>query len=368
MPIELGIWRIDAGVQQVSLSSLDAEKRLEDILHQDIGIASPNWMIVGRQVETAYNTYIDLLGIDRDGRLIVLELKRGETPREIVAQLLDYCSWIRTLDNDDVAAIFAAYRAKYFPKEATLSLDDAFCRAFNVPAMPEELNSEHELVVVASALDNSTERIVTYLAEQYGVSINAIFFRAMNDGDREYLTRVWFRDPTELSIQTSESTAKGEWNGEFYASFGEGPSRRWADAVKYGFISAGGGSWYSGTLSQLEAGCHVWVNVPNQGYVGVGTVLGPVVKVDAFTVKTDSGMKPITELPVDAPEMFANKDDLEKAEYLVPVRWEKTVALAQAIKETGFFGNQNSVCKPRCKKWEFTISRLKQRFGVECSR
>jgi hypothetical protein len=207
---------------------------------------------------------------------------------------------------------------------------------------------------------------LTYLAEQYGVAINAIFFRVFKDGDREYLTRVWFRDPTEAPAPSPDAVDKKPWNGEFYVSFGNGSHRQWTDAVKYGFVSAGGGSWYSRTLEQLELGSRLWANIPGQGYVGVGIVTGSIVKVDMFQAKDEDGTEvTITELPVDAPEMFTHKDDPEKAEYLVPVKWKKTVSIEEAVKETGFFGNQNSVCKPRSKKWQHTVERLKKRFGVE---
>ncbi len=39
-----------------------------------------------------------------------------------------------------------------------------------------------------------------------------------------------------------------------YVSFGDMSSRSWADALPYGFISAGGGSWYSQTLKLLSPG------------------------------------------------------------------------------------------------------------------
>lgn len=56
--------------------------------------------------------------------------------------------------------------------------------------------------------------------------------------------------------------------------------------------------------------------------------------------------------------------DPEKAEHMVRVEWIKTVPLKDAVKEKGFFGNQNSAAKPRAKKWAFTVERLKLRFGV----
>ena len=96
MPLELGIWRIDGGLEKLEVKSLDLEDRLEGFLDADISIASPQWMIIGRQVYTDYGKYIDLLAIDGDGNLVVLELKRNRTPREVVAQLLDYGPWVMT--------------------------------------------------------------------------------------------------------------------------------------------------------------------------------------------------------------------------------------------------------------------------------
>ena len=63
--------------------------------------------------------------------------------------------------------------------------------------------------------------------------------------------------------------------------------------------------------------------------------------------------------------MFDDKDNEENAEYLVRVDWIKTVPIDQAIKEKGFFGNQNTVCKPTTRSWSHTIERLKKRFEVD---
>src|SRR3954449_13608625 len=60
--------------------------------------------------------------------------------------------------------------------------------------------------------------------------------------------------------------------GDFYYSAGEGDRRRWSDMVRHGFISAGGGRWYSRTLRALSPGDRVWAHIPKVGYVGVGVV------------------------------------------------------------------------------------------------
>jgi len=57
-----------------------------------------NVLIIGRQVTTNLNTFIDLLGIDKSGNTVIIELKRAKTPRETIAQLLEYASFVETLD------------------------------------------------------------------------------------------------------------------------------------------------------------------------------------------------------------------------------------------------------------------------------
>jgi hypothetical protein len=94
-------------------------------------------------------------------------------------------------------------------------------------------------------------------------------------------------------------------------------------------------------------------------------VEAPSVKVDEFLVDVPGkGSVPITQAPLKSPAIGQNADDPVKAEYLVRVRWLKTVQLSQAIKERGFFGNQNSVARPTTPSWVHTVQRLKERFAV----
>lgn len=366
MPIEVGVWKINNNkAEKVDFSAIESESKLEDILADDISIINPDLLLIGRQVSTSYGKFIDLLAIDANGCLVVIELKRNRTPREVVAQLLDYGSWIRDLEDEDVAGIFNEYIRKYYPNYENKSLDQAFCEKFKVNGMPESLNESHELVIVAGELDDSTERIINYLADEYGVAINAVFFRFFKNSDHEYLSRAWMIDPGKAEIIIEEKREKLPWNGEYYVSFG-GEHRNWDEAHKYGFISAGGGSWYSRTLGILEPGGRIWVNMPGGiGYVGVGEVLESAVPIDDFMVDDGQGNKVrIPSLNLEISKTTTYEQNHEKAEYLVRVEWIKTVPVNEAIKEKGFFGNQNSAAKPRAKKWIHTVERLKKRFGI----
>ena len=95
---------------------------------------------------TDFGKRIDLLAIDSQGELYAIELKRDRTPREIVAQLLDYGSWIRGLDLERISSLYAGSAAAIhggFP--------DAFLERFG-EVVPEALNEAHQLIIVASGL------------------------------------------------------------------------------------------------------------------------------------------------------------------------------------------------------------------------
>lgn len=148
---------------------------------------------------------------------------------------------------------------------------DAIMADYHRRGLPDEINLEHQLVIVAAELDSGTERIINYLSKEYSVPINAVFFRYFKEGKSEYLARTWLIDPAEAEAKASTSggqkKGKEPWNGtDFYVALGENAFRNWDDCRKYGFVSGGQGRWYSKTLEQLFVGARVFVCIPNSGY------------------------------------------------------------------------------------------------------
>jgi hypothetical protein len=356
MPLKLGVWKLGGEPTPVSFSPIDSEDRLEEVLYQDISILDTGLMVVGRQVETAYRTRVDLLAMNSEGDLTVIELKRDQTPREVVAQVLDYASWVEDLSYDRIVQI-------HQEQNLDLHLEEAFVEAFDAP-IPEALNESHDLIVVAAELDSSTERIIDYLSSSHGVPINAVFFRHFQDNGEEYLARSWLTDPknVEVSEETQHRGKKETWNEQdFYVSLGVGEHRTWEDARRYGFVSGGQGRWYSRTLEQLFPGARFFVHIPEEGYVGVGIVEKEAVPVKEFSVSVDGESRPILEAPLKAPSMGENADDPEMSEYLVRVNWIETRSREDAIWEKGMFANQNTACKLRN---QFTLDRLTEHFDL----
>jgi hypothetical protein len=358
MPIELGIWKLGKKLEKVAFTSIDSESKLQDTLVQDISLLAPGLMLLGREVLTAHGKYIDLLAMDADGCLSVIELKKHRTPREAVAQLLDYASWAQSLSYEDIATIYAE-------KHAGKEFEKGFAEAFD-DNPPDEVNIDLKLILVAAELDSSSERIINYLSSNFGVPINAVFFRYFKEGNDEYITRTWLIDPQEVETKSSVVKAKkgGEpWNGQdYYVSFGEDEQRVWEEARNYGFISAGGGRWYTRTLELLTPGARVFVCIPKVGYVGVGTVVDTVKTIQEFTITINGIAKPILESGLQGHFLGHLAATAEKAECFVRVVWIKTYPNTEAYWEKGMYANQNTVTKLRNK---FTLDRLIKHFELE---
>lgn len=117
MSFEMKLWRVaGAKLQDVDASHLDQEQRLEDWIADAPSMVGMDLVIIGRQVQTSFGGRIDLLALNRDASCVVLELKRGRTPREAVAQILEYAAWIKDLGYNELDQITQDCRRATWPR------------------------------------------------------------------------------------------------------------------------------------------------------------------------------------------------------------------------------------------------------------
>ena len=133
---------------------------------------------IGRQTSALVEEstiYPDLLGIDSEGSLVVVELKKDEAPREVVAQLLDYASWADELSEEQIYEIAQDYfQDNDESQEGTF--EPAFRQMFDISETDElpPLNRKLRLFIVAREIEAQLSRICRFLRTSYSMDIRCI--------------------------------------------------------------------------------------------------------------------------------------------------------------------------------------------------
>ena len=195
---ETKIWSIE-GTSAIPLSTtnqMESEGLLEDILTANPDMLEEGLQLVGRQTPTAGGP-LDLLGVDREGRLVVFELKRGTLNREAVAQVIDYASDLDSMNLEELSDHIEEQSGSGGIEE----IDD-FTEWYNENHSgknPEESLTSPRMVLVGLGVDDTTERMVNYLADSR-IDISLLTFYGFKYGDKTLLARDVEIDSTGSSV------------------------------------------------------------------------------------------------------------------------------------------------------------------------
>ena len=151
MATRMSLWRLhdDGSAVPVSEEKLATEEQIESALESAPELLGTDALIIGRQTQTPSGP-LDLLALDGDAQLVVIEIKRNRTPREVLAQTIDYAAWVATLTFDKVESIYAKYRAALGHEDPDLAAD--FEERFGEQL--DTLGDIPRMVVVAAHLDD----------------------------------------------------------------------------------------------------------------------------------------------------------------------------------------------------------------------
>jgi hypothetical protein len=157
-------------------ASLTQEANLESWLENSPwAITQEPLLIIGRQTSAHAESdlrFPDLLALDKDGDLIIIELKKGRTPREVVAQLLEYAAWAKELSSDEVVEL----GTNYYGFSAAAEFQAKFLDTFEQEDFPN-LSLNLRLFIAAEEIAPSVARSCRFLRTCYGVDVSCIEFR-----------------------------------------------------------------------------------------------------------------------------------------------------------------------------------------------
>ncbi len=171
MSTEIKTWEIKDGKLHELNSDLASEGRteaydLEEWIASNPEIIGTDIAIIGRQVMTRSGP-LDLLGIDRNGNTVIVELKRDKLPREVLAQAIDYASDVAGWDVDKINEVALKYTEK--------SLEDFISERFDEKSVENiSINQAQRILLVGFSIEESLTRMVEWLSNNFNVNVNAV--------------------------------------------------------------------------------------------------------------------------------------------------------------------------------------------------
>ena len=184
---DIMIWEVDdpskAAKPVESTNRMETEALLEGLLVRNPDMLMPGLTLVGRQTPTD-SGFLDLLGVDGDGRLVVFELKRERLTRDAVAQAIDYCSWLDSLTTTELAD----YVADHSGKNQVDKIGDFAAWYGDRQGKPLTDSRPTRMVLVGLGADARAHRMVEFLTQR-GVDISLLTFHGYRYGDRTLLAR-----------------------------------------------------------------------------------------------------------------------------------------------------------------------------------
>ncbi len=170
-------------VEPMAFKGLPKEKHLENLLAQNLFdvLFEGNDLLPIRQ-ERAWQPEADIYALDRNGNVVVFELKKDEAGKGALHQALRYCEKVAHASFEDLQRWFREYR-----KDPTLELQTEHQISFNLEHALERsaFNTDQHLVIVGSASDKALARNVDYWRSK-GITIGLIPYRVYEIGGEHY--------------------------------------------------------------------------------------------------------------------------------------------------------------------------------------
>lgn len=210
-------------VERIKSDNIDYERYFESwlenspalLLDDEDGGNTVLW--IGRQVTANVGTvdkFPDLIGIDASGDLIIVELKKGKTPRDIIAQILEYASWGASLEYNDLDELARNYYINDKDNSGK-SLKEVFQEVFNIEddSIKEVIfNRKQKLYIVAEEVSPIVRQVSEYLRDTYKVNINHLEYQVLRTKDDEYLLSVEKMLRFDSIIKPGVNQSSSGWN------------------------------------------------------------------------------------------------------------------------------------------------------------
>ena len=171
---------------EIQRKEFSNEKEIEDLIEKNPSIIMNGepLLLIGRQVNTEYRATLDLLGLTASGTTVIVELKKGTTPRDVFTQIMEYAVWVQKLGYQQLNTIAQKYKKIRSLREYYMDYFGEFGLLENII---ENVNKEQMLIILAKEIDEKLEDITRYLREK-GIRLRCLKYSYfLSESGEKYL-------------------------------------------------------------------------------------------------------------------------------------------------------------------------------------
>ena len=193
------------------------ESHLESWLENSPRALGEPILWIGRQRNAsveASTIILDLIGVDSEGNLVIVELKKSKAPREVVAQLLEYAAWAEELSDEEIYGIAEDY-FQTIKKET--AFQDAFSEMFDSEMLENDipaLNRRLRLFVVAEEIPGAVSRVCRFLRTSHGMDINCLTVSTFQTESGEKLVNIEAKVGNENVVARKAVRQSARWSDD----------------------------------------------------------------------------------------------------------------------------------------------------------
>jgi len=189
---------------------VDERRDLQRLLRDNIEIISPDTLVVAEEFSGWEDSKrrIDLLGIDKSGNIVVIELKRTEHGGHMELQAVRYAAMVAAMTFDRIVDVYRGYLDKSGSEEDATESLLAFLD-WDEPS-EEEFAQDVRIVLASAEFSKELTTSVMWLNDR-GLDIRCIRLKPYQDGGRTLLDVqqvIPLPEAEELQVQIREKQRK----------------------------------------------------------------------------------------------------------------------------------------------------------------
>ncbi len=155
-------------LNEITFSSMNLKERydIQEWIEKNPEILEEDILIIQKEYVLPSWKRLDLLAIDRNAKIVILELKRDDSWDEVEWQAIKYASYCSRFSRDDIVDIYANY-AK-ITNEESLSKIEEFVDDF------QALNREQRIILISKQFHSDVASAAFWLREKYNLDIKCV--------------------------------------------------------------------------------------------------------------------------------------------------------------------------------------------------